>query len=56
MYEGQRDQMAAQGFNVEQTAFAIDTVKDTQNTVLAMKVCCYLYFKLFAFCSAHQSI
>ena len=43
MYEGQRDQMAAQGFNVEQTAFAIDTVKDTQNTVLAMKVCLHLF-------------
>ena len=38
MYEGQRDQMAAQAFNIEQTAFAIETVKDTQNTVLAMKV------------------
>jgi len=37
MYEQQRDQMAGQAFNVEQTAFAIETVKDTQTTVFAMK-------------------
>jgi charged multivesicular body protein 5 len=37
MYQAQRDQMAGQAFNVEQTAFAIDTVKDTQTTVAAMK-------------------
>ena len=37
MYEAQRDAAAAQGFNVEQTAFAIDTVKDTQTTVAAMQ-------------------
>ena len=37
MYESQRDQMAGQAFNVEQTAFAIETVKDTQTTVFAMK-------------------
>jgi hypothetical protein len=38
MYEAQRDQMSAQSFNIEQTAFAIDSVKDTQTTVAAMKV------------------
>ena len=38
MYENQRDQMSAQAFNIEQTSFAIETVKDTQNTVKAMKV------------------
>ena len=37
MYEAQRDQLAAQGFNIDQTAFAIETVKDTQITVAAMK-------------------
>lgn len=37
MYEQQRDQMSAQSFNLEQTNFALDTVKDTQETVAAMK-------------------
>ena len=37
MYQAQRDQLAGQAFNVEQTAFAIDSVQDTQTTVFAMK-------------------
>jgi charged multivesicular body protein 5 len=37
MYEKQRDQLAGQAFNVEQTSFAIDSVKDTQTTIAAMK-------------------
>ena len=37
MYEQQRDQLAGQSFNMEQTIFALDTIKDTQTTVLAMK-------------------
>ena len=37
MYEAQRDQLAGQAFNVEQTSFAIDSVKDTLTTVDAMK-------------------
>ena len=37
MYEKQRDNMASQAFNVEQTAFAIETVQDTQTTIKAMK-------------------
>jgi charged multivesicular body protein 5 len=37
MYQNQRDMMAGQAFNVEQTSFAIDSVKDTQTTVFAMK-------------------
>mmetsp|Transcript_20480 Transcript_20480/g.28191 ORF Transcript_20480/g.28191 Transcript_20480/m.28191 type:complete len:229 (+) Transcript_20480:8-694(+) len=37
MYENQRDQMANQQFNLDQTAFAIETVKNTQVTVAAMK-------------------
>lgn len=37
MYEAQRDQMAAQAFNIDQTAFAIETVKSTQTTISAMK-------------------
>lgn len=37
MYETQRDQLAAQSFNVDQTNFAISTVKDSQTTISAMK-------------------
>ena len=37
MYEQQRDQLAGQAFNVEQTSFAIESVKDTLETVQAMK-------------------
>ncbi|TFJ82334.1 hypothetical protein NSK_006344 [Nannochloropsis salina CCMP1776] len=37
MYEQQRDQLAAQSFNVDQTNFALDSVKDTITTVDAMK-------------------
>jgi charged multivesicular body protein 5 len=37
MYENQRDQLAGQQFNIEQTSFAIDSIKDTQTTVGAMK-------------------
>ena len=37
MYEQQRDQLAGQQFNIEQTSFAIDSIKDTQETVAAMK-------------------
>lgn len=36
MYETQRDQMANQAFNIDQTAFAIETVQNTQTTVAAM--------------------
>jgi charged multivesicular body protein 5 len=38
MYEQQRDSISNQQFNIDQTAFAINTVKDTQTTVAAMKV------------------
>lgn len=37
MYESQRDQLAGQQFNLDQTSFAIETVKNTQVTVAAMK-------------------
>jgi len=37
MYETQRDQLANQQFNIDQTVFAIETVKSTQITVSAMK-------------------
>lgn len=37
MYEQQRDQLVGQAFNLEQTNFAIDSVKDTITTVDAMK-------------------
>jgi len=37
MYEQQRDQLAGQQFNIEQTSFAIDSVKDTATTVAALK-------------------
>lgn len=37
MYEQQRDQLAGQMFNIDQTSFAIETIKTTQITVSAMK-------------------
>lgn len=37
MYEQQRDQLAGQAFNIDQTSFAIETIKTTQVTVAAMK-------------------
>jgi charged multivesicular body protein 5 len=37
MYETQRDQMYNQQFNVDQTSFAIETVRSTQTTVATMK-------------------
>jgi charged multivesicular body protein 5 len=37
MYENQRDQLANQQFNVDQTSFAIETVQSTHQTVAAMK-------------------
>ncbi|KAF6040971.1 CHMP5 [Bugula neritina] len=38
MYEGQRDQLMNQAFNMEQTNFSIQSLKDTKTTVDAMKV------------------
>eukprot|EP00798_Chlamydomonas_sp_ICE-L_P027850 gene27850-4022_t len=35
MYEGQRDQMYQQQFNVEQTRFTVDSIQDTVTTVQA---------------------
>jgi charged multivesicular body protein 5 len=37
MYEGQRDQIMNQQFNIEQASFATQTMKDTVTTVSAMK-------------------
>uniref|UniRef100_A0A0R3S0X3 Charged multivesicular body protein 5 n=1 Tax=Elaeophora elaphi TaxID=1147741 RepID=A0A0R3S0X3_9BILA len=37
MYENQRDQLNQQSFNMEQSNFAIQGMKDTQTTVVAMK-------------------
>jgi charged multivesicular body protein 5 len=37
MYEQQRDQIANQQFNVESAAFGMESIKDTINTVAAMK-------------------
>lgn len=36
-YEGQRDMIQQQSFNMDQTQFTIQSLKDTQNTVTAMK-------------------
>lgn len=36
MYEAQRQQLSNQSFTIEQTSFAIDTVKDYQTTIAAM--------------------
>ncbi|KAJ4937140.1 hypothetical protein JOQ06_001721 [Pogonophryne albipinna] len=38
MYEGQREQLAQQSFNMEQTNYTIQTLKDTKTTVEAMKI------------------
>jgi charged multivesicular body protein 5 len=38
MYEGQRDQLMQQSFNMEQSNYALQTMKDTQTTVGAMKL------------------
>ena len=37
MYEAQRDNMCNQAFNIEQTAFAIETMQDTHTALAAMK-------------------
>ncbi|KAK9830504.1 hypothetical protein WJX72_012115 [[Myrmecia] bisecta] len=37
LYEGQRDQLYAQQFNMEQTSFALESMKDSVQTVQAMK-------------------
>eukprot|EP00602_Paraphysomonas_sp_CaronLab_P002264 CAMPEP_0185031374 /NCGR_PEP_ID=MMETSP1103-20130426/18819_1 /TAXON_ID=36769 /ORGANISM="Paraphysomonas bandaiensis, Strain Caron Lab Isolate" /LENGTH=177 /DNA_ID=CAMNT_0027566887 /DNA_START=211 /DNA_END=744 /DNA_ORIENTATION=- len=37
MYEQQRDQLAGQAFNLDQAAFAMETVKDTHQTIAAMQ-------------------
>ncbi|EFO16517.1 hypothetical protein LOAG_11989 [Loa loa] len=37
MYENQRDQLSQQSFNMEQSNFAMQGMKDTQATVAAMK-------------------
>jgi charged multivesicular body protein 5 len=36
-YEGQRDQLYSQTFNLEQVAFATEGIKDAQQTMSAMK-------------------
>eukprot|EP00158_Paraphelidium_tribonemae_P002082 Partr_v1_DN25106_c0_g1_i6_m76979 putative Charged multivesicular body protein len=38
MYEGQRDQMMQQSFNMEQTQFTTENLKNTITTVEAMKM------------------
>jgi len=37
MYEGQREQISNQSFNMDQANFTIQSLKDTQDTVVAMK-------------------
>lgn len=37
MYEGQRDTLYAQQFNVEQARFAVESIQDTAQTVQALK-------------------
>uniref|UniRef100_A0AAY5KKE5 Charged multivesicular body protein 5 n=1 Tax=Esox lucius TaxID=8010 RepID=A0AAY5KKE5_ESOLU len=37
-YEGQRDQLAQQSFNMEQANYTIQSLKDTKTTVEAMKI------------------
>lgn len=54
MYEQQRDQMAAQQFNIEQTSFAIDSVKDTATTVRSLVFSCPSSIYLEASCRAAE--
>lgn len=37
MYEGQREQLYSQQFNMEQTTFALQSMQDSVHTVKAMK-------------------
>jgi hypothetical protein len=37
LYENQREQLYNQQFNMEQTSFALESIKDTASTVQAMK-------------------
>jgi hypothetical protein len=37
LYEGQREQLYQQQFNVEQTKFTVDNIKDTVSTVQVRK-------------------
>ena len=37
LYEGQRDQLYGQQFNMDQTTFVMESAKDTVNTVQALK-------------------
>ena len=37
LYENQREQLFNQQFNMEQTSFALESIKDTAQTVQAMK-------------------
>ena len=37
LYENQREQLYNQQFNMEQTSFALESIKDTAQTVSAMK-------------------
>ncbi|KAL6764731.1 Snf7 family [Haematococcus lacustris] len=38
LYEGQRDQLYQQQFNMEQTRFTVDSIKDTITTVQALSI------------------
>ncbi|XP_062849151.1 charged multivesicular body protein 5 [Trichomycterus rosablanca] len=38
LYEGQRDQLAQQSFNMEQANYTIQSLKDTKTTIEAMKI------------------
>ncbi len=46
MYESQREQLYNQQFNVDQTAFTMESAKDSIQTVQAMKVCGLTVFNL----------
>ena len=37
MYENQREQLYSQQYNLDQTAFTLDSIKDSVQTVQAMK-------------------
>lgn len=52
LYESQREQLYNQQFNIEQTAFTMESAKDSVQTIQAMQVCCALLCGALLCCAA----
>jgi len=46
-YEGQRDMLYNQTFNLDQVQFAAEGIKDAQQTVCIQELSLFIYFILF---------